>query len=122
MSVGRILANVRIQNRNFGECGIAEGIRNIGRTVGVLGSGSKGVQIGTKNRLRIGIQKFLLKGTGVGPSNSNRDGFDHLFCGTGRSVDIAGMKRKDGGRGLFDGSGGLLGLESDGGCDGAELF
>jgi hypothetical protein len=122
MSVGRILANVRIQNRDFGECGIAERIGNIGRTVGVLGSGSKGVQIGAKYGLRVGIQKILLKGTGVGPLNSNRDGLDDLFCGTGRSVDIAGVKRKDGGWRLFDDSGGLLGLESDGGCDGAELF
>ena len=32
------------------------------------------------------------------------------------------MKREDRGRGLFDGRGCLLGLETDGRCNGVELF
>jgi hypothetical protein len=121
--MGSIFTNVRFQSGNLRESGKAERVGNIWRTMRVLGSSGERVQISAEHRLGIGFQKLLrLDGLRVGPSNGNRDWFDHRFCRSRWRLDITSVKRKDGGRGLFYGRGGLLRFEPEGSCDGVKLF
>jgi hypothetical protein len=62
-----------------------------------------------------------LNGTRFGPANGNGNWFYSGFCGT-RRFDITCVERKDGGWRFLDGSDSLLGFETDGRCNGVELF
>jgi hypothetical protein len=64
------------------------------------------------------VRKRWFNVTRGSPSNGDRDGLKRRFCRTGGRVDIAGMKRKDGRWGLFNGSCDFFWLEPDDRSDG----
>jgi len=113
---------MRFIGRNVREGREAEGFRDVKRIVWELG-GSERVYVRAEDRLLTRVYKIIrLNVTRVSPSDGDRDGLERRFCGTGGRVDIAGVKRKDGRWGLFNGSCDFFWLEPDDRGDGIELF